>query len=135
MMRASLLATATTALFQGILPSRLLAHTIRPSLGSAAPRLRRVSSERAPCTRLARRYRLPRLVIGPRRTVWPLECCDGTRPSEAAKARPLANALASGTAAGMAVEITGPTPRSEEHTSELQSQSNLVCRLLLEKKK
>src|SRR2546430_4076098 len=26
------------------------------------------------------------------------------------------------------------TPRSEEHTSELQSQSNLVCRLLLEKK-
>src|SRR2546430_13665243 len=26
-------------------------------------------------------------------------------------------------------------PRSEEHTSELQSQSNLVCRLLLEKKK
>src|SRR2546430_4096687 len=42
---------------------------------------------------------------------------------------------------------SGPTPtssapppvssprRSEEHTSELQSQSNLVCRLLLEKKK
>src|SRR2546430_8656315 len=29
-----------------------------------------------------------------------------------------------------------PRPkRSEEHTSELQSQSNLVCRLLLEKKK
>src|SRR2546427_3098473 len=36
--------------------------------------------------------------------------------------------------------LTPPTPRtrpcrSEEHTSELQSQSNLVCRLLLEKKK
>src|SRR2546430_11203740 len=29
----------------------------------------------------------------------------------------------------------GRSPRSEEHTSELQSQSNLVCRLLLEKKK
>src|SRR2546427_4137149 len=29
----------------------------------------------------------------------------------------------------------GRIPRSEEHTSELQSQSNLVCRLLLEKKK
>src|SRR2546427_916647 len=28
-----------------------------------------------------------------------------------------------------------PEQRSEEHTSELQSQSNLVCRLLLEKKK
>src|SRR5256886_3645291 len=30
---------------------------------------------------------------------------------------------------------TGGAIRSEEHTSELQSQSNLVCRLLLEKKK
>src|SRR2546430_13754306 len=30
---------------------------------------------------------------------------------------------------------TRPATRSEEHTSELQSQSNLVCRLLLEKKK
>src|SRR2546427_8939175 len=29
----------------------------------------------------------------------------------------------------------GREARSEEHTSELQSQSNLVCRLLLEKKK
>src|SRR5205085_10535821 len=29
----------------------------------------------------------------------------------------------------------GEKTRSEEHTSELQSQSNLVCRLLLEKKK
>src|SRR5688500_19794322 len=28
-----------------------------------------------------------------------------------------------------------PYPRSEEHTSELQSPCNLVCRLLLEKKK
>src|SRR6266478_10104207 len=32
--------------------------------------------------------------------------------------------------------VSGRGPhRSEEHTSELQSQSNLVCRLLLEKKK
>src|SRR3989475_9135658 len=31
--------------------------------------------------------------------------------------------------------LAGKTNRSEEHTSELQSQSNLVCRLLLEKKK
>src|SRR5256885_8215656 len=30
---------------------------------------------------------------------------------------------------------SGPRPRSEEHTSELQSPCNLVCRLLLEKKK
>src|SRR2546430_5848180 len=32
------------------------------------------------------------------------------------------------------VPFVGATVRSEEHTSELQSQSNLVCRLLLEKK-
>src|SRR5256885_7405482 len=31
-------------------------------------------------------------------------------------------------------KLSGP-PRSEEHTSELQSPCNLVCRLLLEKKK
>src|SRR2546430_5827970 len=31
--------------------------------------------------------------------------------------------------------LPGREYRSEEHTSELQSQSNLVCRLLLEKKK
>src|SRR5205085_11207958 len=35
------------------------------------------------------------------------------------------------------LDLSGHTQlvRSEEHTSELQSQSNLVCRLLLEKKK
>src|SRR5688572_32273707 len=35
------------------------------------------------------------------------------------------------------IQSNGPKSdsRSEEHTSELQSQSNLVCRLLLEKKK
>src|SRR2546427_8383595 len=32
-------------------------------------------------------------------------------------------------------ELVRSLVRSEEHTSELQSQSNLVCRLLLEKKK
>src|SRR2546427_4000014 len=32
-------------------------------------------------------------------------------------------------------DVTTVRTRSEEHTSELQSQSNLVCRLLLEKKK
>src|SRR2546427_7037045 len=34
-----------------------------------------------------------------------------------------------------AVALVAVETRSEEHTSELQSQSNLVCRLLLEKKK
>src|SRR5688572_32500418 len=36
---------------------------------------------------------------------------------------------------GVAVPLEPGQARSEEHTSELQSQSNLVCRLLLEKKK
>src|SRR5260221_8657089 len=35
----------------------------------------------------------------------------------------------------MPAAIGGENPRSEEHTSELQSHSDLVCRLLLEKKK
>src|SRR2546430_10101413 len=39
-------------------------------------------------------------------------------------------AMADGSVRGVNYSI-----RSEEHTSELQSQSNLVCRLLLEKKK
>src|SRR5438270_3191541 len=37
--------------------------------------------------------------------------------------------------AGGGPSVPGAAARSEEHTSELQSQSNLVCRLLLEKKK
>src|SRR5690606_39417773 len=37
--------------------------------------------------------------------------------------------------AGAAFVVTAKECRSEEHTSELQSRENLVCRLLLEKKK
>src|SRR2546427_9082575 len=51
--------------------------------------------------------------------------CVSTQPTAAWKAR--AQTLSP-------TRLTRPT-RSEEHTSELQSQSNLVCRLLLEKKK
>src|SRR5688572_31632635 len=47
--------------------------------------------------------------------------------------------LVTGLAIEVALRIVKRTwmkvARSEEHTSELQSQSNLVCRLLLEKKK
>src|SRR6266568_8853677 len=38
-------------------------------------------------------------------------------------------------ASGSSRSPHGTSPRSEEHTSELQSQFHLVCRLLLEKKK
>src|SRR5688572_31803831 len=44
-------------------------------------------------------------------------------------------ASVSTTASAPAASAQRSTVRSEEHTSELQSQSNLVCRLLLEKKK
>src|SRR2546430_13599374 len=47
--------------------------------------------------------------------------CEVTCPNEVLPQQPLFGGLNCG--------------RSEEHTSELQSQSNLVCRLLLEKKK
>src|SRR5258705_8011816 len=42
-----------------------------------------------------------------------------------------------GTGSGTVVStpVPDPVPRSEEHTSELQSLRHLVCRLLLEKKK
>src|SRR5258708_1636427 len=33
------------------------------------------------------------------------------------------------------INLTSTTPRSEEHTSELQSPDHILCRLLLEKKK
>src|SRR5690606_40909366 len=36
---------------------------------------------------------------------------------------------------GLNIQPGGSNSRSEEHTSELQSRENLVCRLLLEKKK
>src|SRR2546430_10616772 len=44
-------------------------------------------------------------------------------------------ALADSLVEGSGAEVVLIGARSEEHTSELQSQSNLVCRLLLEKKK
>src|SRR2546430_13544969 len=42
--------------------------------------------------------------------------------------------LVAGISAAVGVAAATVSQRSEEHTSELQSQSNLVCRLLLEKK-
>src|SRR5256885_12400366 len=44
-------------------------------------------------------------------------------------------ALIDGLDARRIADAFGGGPRSEEHTSELQSPCNLVCRLLLEKKK
>src|SRR2546427_2561872 len=70
--------------------------------------------------------RPPRSTLFPYTTLFRSNCCAYASP-EGSIPRSGSNALqrVSGTAVA----------RSEEHTSELQSQSNLVCRLLLEKKK
>src|SRR2546430_10825827 len=57
-------------------------------------------------------------------------CFPGVSFSEAGESP--TNSPSTSTSAPVGLE---ETLRSEEHTSELQSQSNLVCRLLLEKKK
>src|SRR2546430_12224520 len=56
---------------------------------------------------------------------------DANRSSSAAT---MAVQYTGGADAARATSVRGAAARSEEHTSELQSQSNLVCRLLLEKK-
>src|SRR5256886_7697662 len=50
------------------------------------------------------------------------------------RASVITNATTLGLTNSAILEFMIVLPRSEEHTSELQSQSNLVCRLLLEKK-
>src|SRR2546427_7439476 len=81
----------------------------------------------------------------PRSTLFPyttLFRSDGLRPPGARRPRsgPVDRGCLRRFRAGRPVrsrareEVCGEE-RSEEHTSELQSQSNLVCRLLLEKKK
>src|SRR2546430_12615171 len=69
----------------------------------------------------------------PRSTLFPYTTLFRSR------ARPPPAAPGRASPAGGVSSSDRPVPRrgsrSEEHTSELQSQSNLVCRLLLEKKK
>src|SRR2546430_6835250 len=70
----------------------------------------------------------------PRSTLFPYTTLFRSR--EGLSGRALAEAKQQ-TRGQLVLTLEGPTARmrSEEHTSELQSQSNLVCRLLLEKKK
>src|SRR3712207_6943309 len=47
----------------------------------------------------------------------------------------ISTTVATNGSAGIGRRVASTVPRSEEHTSELQSRQYLVCRLLLEKKK
>src|SRR2546430_17662661 len=67
----------------------------------------------------------------PRSTLFPYTTLFRSRPIVCLQRIP---AISAGPAAA-AHSMADSRKRSEEHTSELQSQSNLVCRLLLEKKK
>src|SRR5256885_11201307 len=75
--------------------------------------------------------RPPRSTLFPYTTLFRSTKDASSDPEERALARRLAEAEASLVAACEKSAIA----RSEEHTSELQSPCNLVCRLLLEKKK
>src|SRR2546430_11498836 len=69
-------------------------------------------------------------------TVGRIHVSNGKRGANGASARkPLASTIVRRPPRRSWRWMSHHTQRSEEHTSELQSQSNLVCRLLLEKKK
>src|SRR2546430_13123974 len=71
----------------------------------------------------------------PRSTLFPYTTLFRShQPTEPCSA-PSAKIAHSRRLSGAATAPRHKNHRSEEHTSELQSQSNLVCRLLLEKKK
>src|SRR2546427_8880204 len=82
----------------------------------------------------------------PRSTLFPYTTLFRSHPRSASSRDPQRHRNSRNRSRGPAAQIvrdtvSAPSPiehrkcRSEEHTSELQSQSNLVCRLLLEKKK
>src|SRR2546427_3981446 len=62
-------------------------------------------------------------------------CCEYMTGGVVVVLGPVGRNFAAGMSNGIAYVLDERGVRSEEHTSELQSQSNLVCRLLLEKKK
>src|SRR5437016_7383906 len=72
----------------------------------------------------------------PRSTLFPYTTLfrSRPRPSRARQARS-GQVLHRASASGANMASSRQRTRSEEHTSELQSLTNLVCRLLLEKKK
>src|SRR5256885_5739033 len=83
--------------------------------------------------------RPPRSTLFPYTTLFRsyMDCTDSTGLGERLRRKPrnASNDPSSGRTIIREYRLTALYPRSEEHTSELQSPCNLVCRLLLEKKK
>src|SRR5260370_18489522 len=71
----------------------------------------------------------------PRSTLFPYTTLFRSRPPRAAPGSPRPPCTSSARGASPGPPPPDEVHRSEEHTSELQSHLNLVCRLLLEKKK
>src|SRR2546427_6877930 len=71
----------------------------------------------------------------PRSTLFPYTTLFRSQPARGALRGSRAAHARTRSRPGAILLVSRLAPRSEEHTSELQSQSNLVCRLLLEKKK
>src|SRR2546430_11396117 len=71
----------------------------------------------------------------PRSTLFPYTTLFRSRVVHDADAAPAPRGAREDARCRLHARGDGDDVRSEEHTSELQSQSNLVCRLLLEKKK
>src|SRR5690242_20999325 len=74
-------------------------------------------------------------ISGSPRPVYPAGLQGPARPGRSAGSRRPATAARPGARRSRGPACRSPCRRSEEHTSELQSHVNLVCRLLLEKKK
>src|ERR1700733_5613371 len=89
----------------------------------------------APCTNSLRRYWFPPCGIFHNVCLPPVECSSGTTPNQAAKSRPLRNAVPLPMVAMIAVAVTGPTPgifnslRSPEQSSQPTCQHDRSSRL------
>src|SRR2546427_4231800 len=107
-------------------PKRPICEDARSSARLAAQRMTSSSPARRRARLRSIESKAPHLIrlsITRRLTSWPR-----TRRQKSAR-------LVNGPSSRAARTASIAFERSEEHTSELQSQSNLVCRLLLEKKK
>jgi hypothetical protein len=105
-MRAILLASAIATSMRGFRASIRASH----DPGRPPPRPRQWTINIAPTISRRRMSRCPIFEVRPSFCLPPLECYRGTRPSQAAKSRPLRNSCKSAAKAVIAIAQTGPIP-------------------------